>query len=248
MKISVQAPTMNEGENIKDWVRNVESIADEIVLIDNSSDDTIQIAKNASKKVRVINCKAQDFSEIRNKGLKSVKKGWYVLYLDTDEFLSKELIKNIKGIKEEELADVYLIKRRNYFKFDNSQACLTTRFIRGEPKLSKQGLIKFVNKFHERAVIIKQATIKELKGDTLHYPKQGKYDKGGKYMMMHIERVKKDKAFNKEIMVYLKQLIKYILIFDYHPRYWKGNAKLWFSTIRYLIDFIRIYKSHNNPK
>ncbi len=243
MKISVNIPTHNEEDNIKKVINNVKKIADEIILIDNSNDDTIEIAKKEFNKIKVINCKYKDFSKIRNKGLNNVKKGWFILYIDSDELLSEKLIKRIKAIKKiKKPADVYLIKRKHFFKYDNSIACLTTRFIKGEPKLAIKGSIKFINKIHEKAVFNKKnLKIKELKEYTLHYPEVSKYNKNSDYTKMYIKELFKDKKINNFIKTNIKQLIKYLLIFDYHPKYWIGNFKFWINTVKHSINIINGY-------
>ena len=238
MKISVNVPTCNESKIIKKFINNVKQIADEIILIDNSSDNTVKIAKRLSSKVKIINYPVKHFAKIRNKGINAVKKGWYVLFMDADELLSKQLINELKELKKSDGLDAYLIRRRNYFKYKHGTACLTTRFIKGEPKLFKKGTVKFINVSHEKAVYTKKnLKIKELQGPTLHYPEVGKYKVGGKYMTMYVKGTIKRGSFKKE----LKQLIKYILIFNYHPRYWIGNLIFFYQSIKHTISFIKQY-------
>ena len=244
MKISINVPTYNESKQIGTLVNNVKEVADEIILIDNSKDDTVRIAKKSSNKVKIVHYEIKDFSKIRNEGIKNVKKEWYILYLDSDELLSKELIKSLNVLKQrnENLADAYLIKRSHYFNYGTYSAHLTTRLIKGEPKLFKKGIIRFVNVSHEKPVFIKESNkIETIKGDTLHYPITGKYNTGSTYLKMHINGTIKENKFNKELKNQLKQLIKYILIFDYNPKYWRGNIKFWIESVRYTSRFIKEY-------
>lgn len=244
MKISVNVPTYNDSARIEEFVKNVESIADEILLIDNSTDDTVRIAKKTSKKTRAVHYEPKDFAKIRNKGLEETKKGWYVLYMDADELLSDGLIKEIKELKkEEDTADAYLIKRSHYFKYPKGTAHLTTRMVRGEPKLARREAIRFVGSMHEQPeFIIKNPNIKTLKNATKHYPVLGKYTAGGKYLNMHVKETIKNKTYNKELLKLIKQLIKYIINFDYNPKYWTGNATLWLGTVKHIKNFVKEYK------
>jgi len=244
MKISVNVPTYNDSARIEEFVKNVKDIADEILLIDNSTDDTVKIAKKASNKTRIIHYEPKDFAKIRNKGLEETKNGWYVLYMDADELLSNGLIKEITELKKEKTtADAYLIKRSHYFKYPNGTAHLTTRMVNGEPKLARKGVIKFVGSMHEKAeYIVKDPVIKSLKNSTKHYPVLGKYIEGSKYLNMHVKETIKNKTYTKELLKLIKQLIKYIINFDYKPRYWKGNTILWFGTVKHIKNFIKEYK------
>lgn len=233
MRISVQVPTKNESKQIVRFIENVKGVADEILLIDSSTDDTVKKARQLTDKVRVLDCKGKEYDGLqnigkkRNRGLKSAPFGWYVLYLDADEVLSDELISEIQELKDSKgvLNDIYLIKRSHFFNYGNCTAHLTTRFIRGEPKLHREGTIKFIEKTHERAVgTLDCYSITNLKGCTLHFPEINKYSKKGDYHLIHL------KDMPSKVMI--KQALKYILICDYNPKYWIGNLKLIINTLR----------------
>jgi glycosyltransferase involved in cell wall biosynthesis len=90
------------------------SFCDEILVIDNGSNDkTQEIAKE--KGAKIYELKTTDFSEIRNFALSKAEGDW-VLYLDADERINEEL-KN--SIKENVLSDTkyaaFFLKRKNYY-------------------------------------------------------------------------------------------------------------------------------------
>ena len=92
MKISVIILTFNESKHIKRAINSVSALSDDIIIVDSYSiDKTIEISKKLKTKVfknKFIN-QAQQF----NWALNNVKiKNSWILRLDADEYLSKELI------------------------------------------------------------------------------------------------------------------------------------------------------------
>lgn len=103
----------NEEQNIKKCLERL-SWCDEIVVIDDySKDKTAAIARNSGARVyrRSLN---RDFAAQRNFGLTKVKGEW-VLFVDADEQVSRELAEEIKQELKNPRADAYLIKRIGIF-------------------------------------------------------------------------------------------------------------------------------------
>jgi glycosyltransferase involved in cell wall biosynthesis len=103
----------NEEEMIADCIDALD-FCDEIVLIDNeSSDRTVEIAKHLGAKVYVDARKS--FADRRNMG-KERAKGKWILYVDADERIGKELAEEIteKITKKESEYVAYEIPRRDY--------------------------------------------------------------------------------------------------------------------------------------
>ena len=96
MKISAVVLTKNEEKNIKECLKSVCQLADEIIIIDdNSKDQTREIAKKNGAKV-FIRSLNNDFSSQRNFGLKKAKGDW-ILFVDADERITKSLAAEIKS-------------------------------------------------------------------------------------------------------------------------------------------------------
>ena len=94
-KLSVVILTSNEEAHITTCLNSV-SFADEIIIIDdNSSDATVSLAKKTG--AQVYSRKLDDFASQRNYGL-SMATGEWVLFLDADETVSKELQKEIISV------------------------------------------------------------------------------------------------------------------------------------------------------
>ncbi len=96
MKISAYIITLNEEQNIKECIASLD-FCDEIVIIDShSKDDTCKIAKKMG--ANVIEQEFLGYGRQKQFGAKACKHNW-VLNLDADERISKELKKNILEIK-----------------------------------------------------------------------------------------------------------------------------------------------------
>lgn len=99
MKLSVAIATFNEEKNIGDCLDSVKEIVDEIVIVDGSSTDkTVEIAKGYGAKVFITD--NPPIFHINKQKSFDHSKGEWILYLDADERVSKELAKEIKRIIE----------------------------------------------------------------------------------------------------------------------------------------------------
>lgn len=112
LPISAIILAKNEEENIVSCLGSL-GFCDEILVIDdNSSDRTIEIAKKYNAKV--IENSLVNFSEQRNFALSKVKNDW-ALFVDADEIVSEKLAEEIEKRIVEKDIDGYLIKREDIF-------------------------------------------------------------------------------------------------------------------------------------
>lgn len=97
MKLSVVLATLNEEENIAACIESVKSIADEIVVVDESSTDNTQdIAKSLG--ARVFKVKHEPiFHKTKQKAINKATGDW-ILQLDADERVTNELAEEISSI------------------------------------------------------------------------------------------------------------------------------------------------------
>lgn len=116
MKLSVIVLAKNEEKRIKACLESVKWAEEIIIVDDQSTDETVKIAKQYTDKV-FIN-KMKDFSSQREFGLSKAQGDW-VLYVDADERITLELQKEIKKIINngtmEQWNNVYYIPRKNIF-------------------------------------------------------------------------------------------------------------------------------------
>jgi glycosyltransferase involved in cell wall biosynthesis len=118
IKISAIIIAKNAENLIADCIDSV-SFCDEVIVIDDDSTDrTPEIAKHMG--ASVFTYVSESFAKKRNLGLRKAKGKW-VLYLDVDERLSKELVISIKNIidSKRDLYSAYRLQRKNFYLGNN---------------------------------------------------------------------------------------------------------------------------------
>ena len=161
--ISAIVIAKDEENRIADCLDSV-SFCDEIIVVDNGSKDrTVEISRRMGAKVFEDN--SEDFSELRNFGLQKVTSEW-VLYIDADERVSRELMQNIKyrvfNIVDDGIS-AYKLQRKNFYFGNNPWPYIEhlERFFR------KNRLEKWYGKLHESPKVY--GKIGDMKGHLLHY-------------------------------------------------------------------------------
>ncbi len=152
----------NEEEIIADCIDSV-SFCDEILLIDNNSTDrTAEVAKRLGAKIIIAD--TNNFSELRNSGLKNAKGKW-ILYIDADERVTPELQNEIieKVNEKKNVFSAYKLKRKNYYlgKFEWPKIEEITRLFK------KTDLQEWFGKLHESPRVLGE--VGEIDGFLNHY-------------------------------------------------------------------------------
>src|SRR3989339_985927 len=170
MDISVIILTKNEERNIKKAIKSVSFCNEIIVIDDDSTDKTIELAKSEGAKVYERKSNG-DFAAQRNWAMEKAIHDW-ILYIDADEAISIELRKEIADIKMNFQHSAYLIKRRDYWwsremKYGETQKARSYGIIR----MMKKGSGTWMGKVHEEFEV-KSATNEthRLNGYIDHYP------------------------------------------------------------------------------
>ncbi len=139
------------------------SFCNEVIIIDNKSEDkTVDIAKKMGAKV--YECFSEDFSEMKNLGLKKAANEW-ILYVDADERVTPELAADIKNKTSGVATSVaaFKVKRKNFY-FGNHE----WPYIERLERLFKKGNLEgWYGKLHESPKI--KGKVEELDGYLLHY-------------------------------------------------------------------------------
>ena len=96
--LSVIIHSLNEEKNIGECINSAKLLTDEIILVDmESTDKTVEIAKNLNVSVFNFQIKSNYVEPAREFGIKKAKTDW-VLILDADERITEELADEIKDV------------------------------------------------------------------------------------------------------------------------------------------------------
>lgn len=113
MKISVVITVFNEEKKIEDCLKSVKAIASEIIVIDNnSSDATLNIAKRYTNRVYSQENDPLNIDFQKNFGFEKATDKW-ILSLDADERVTQELSHEIEALEENSDINGYEISRKN---------------------------------------------------------------------------------------------------------------------------------------
>ncbi|WP_029520942.1 glycosyltransferase family 2 protein [Persephonella sp. IF05-L8] len=164
LPLSVALISYNEEDNISRTLKAIQDIASEIILVDSgSTDKTIEIAKSFGAKVFIEEWKG--FREQKNSALEKCSQEW-ILFLDCDEVVSKELKKSIIDAIKNPFADGYLINRKTVYLGKPLkyawQPDLKLRLVNKNSNPRWEG-----GEIHEFLVI--DGKVKKIKGDLFHY-------------------------------------------------------------------------------
>ena len=166
-RLSAVIITYNEEENIERCITSLESVTDEILVVDsNSTDKTVQIAKKHG--ASIISRHFLGYIEQKNFAIEKASFGW-ILSLDADEALDETLLSTVKQLKPKlERGKAYEINRLTNFcgKWIKHAGWHPDRKIRlwhrEEGKWGGGGL-------HETVTLKKHVSTKRLAGILLHY-------------------------------------------------------------------------------
>ncbi len=144
MKLSITLATRNEEKNIGPCLESVKDIADEIILFDeHSTDKTVEIAKKYN--AQVFDTAHESNFHITKAKANAMAKGEWILQLDADERLSKELAAEIAMVikMDDEHIRKYLVEKasKNPKKarlFARHQSLLEVRSVKLETKKNQE--------------------------------------------------------------------------------------------------------------
>jgi glycosyltransferase involved in cell wall biosynthesis len=165
--ISAVILTKNEEKNIERCLNSLH-FCDEIIIVDdNSTDATLELAEKYSPKVykRALN---NDFAAQRNYGLEKASGEW-MLFIDADEEITTDLAIEIGNIDATNSA--YALKRKDFFwkkelKYGETSSVRNNGLIR----LVKRNSGLWIRPVHE--VFQTTGSIGVLSGYINHYPHQ----------------------------------------------------------------------------
>ena len=162
----------NEEKNLAKCLNSVENLVDEIVIVDSgSTDKTIEIAKTFGAKI--FKREFDSFSNQKNYALSIATNEW-VLHLDADEVLSKELVEEIKFVIINTKLDGFYLIRTNFFLGKQMKYSGINKEYR--LRLAKKSVSKYVGGIiHEELIV--NGKVGKLKNIMIHnsYPTISSY-------------------------------------------------------------------------
>ncbi len=205
--ISAIVLTKNEEKNIAKCIKSL-LWANEIILIDDfSADNTISIAKKLGAKVyrRHLN---NDFAAQRNFGLSKAKEEW-ILFIDADEEITRELKKEILNLKLQNYSGFYLKRRDIWLRKALSYGEVgNTKLLR----FAKKNSGKWNRKVHEYWHV--NGNIGKLQNPILHYPHQSIkefIESINKYSIIHSQELKKENKKSSLVKIIFWPLGKFFV-------------------------------------
>ena len=204
--LSLLTATYNSQKTVEKTFESVTGLVKEIIVVDNNStDETVKIAKKY--KAKIIMYKGKNLGRQYQKGLKNVRTKW-VLILDSDEYLSDHLYKELKTLflnkKNLEKYDGYFIPFQNHFlgrpiNFGGENYKMLRLF-------KKNKVIITSEKTHQK-YLLKSKKVGYLKGKIIHHSYQSLCQTYKKFTYYAIEEAKKKLKKNEKIT--LKKLFLY---------------------------------------
>jgi glycosyltransferase involved in cell wall biosynthesis len=115
-KISACIISFNEEKKIEDCLKSLQSVVDEIIIVDSlSTDNTLKIAEKYTD--NIFHQKFLGHIEQKNLAVEKAGNDW-ILSLDCDERLSEELQQSIQKIKDNlDNADAYRMPRKTFYVY-----------------------------------------------------------------------------------------------------------------------------------
>ncbi|QKJ29930.1 glycosyltransferase family 2 protein [Mucilaginibacter mali] len=171
--VSVIIITKNEAEIISRTIAMARLITDDIVVIDNgSNDDTVEIA--ATNNCRIFKADWHGYGANKNKGIAHARYKW-ILSIDADEIIDKDLIHSLFRLDYSKENVVYDIRFKTYFgsKLIRFGSWGRDHHIR----LFNRETVKWTElPVHETLVLPRSTVKKTLPGHIHHYSVRDEYE------------------------------------------------------------------------
>ena len=164
-KISACIISFNEEKKIEDCLQSLQSVADEIIVVDSiSTDKTLEIVSRYTDKI--YEQKFLGHVEQKNLAVSKASHDW-ILSLDCDERLSSELQDSIKNVKDILSSyDAFNMPRKTFYVYRWLNHCW---YPDKKIRLFNKHKAQWGGTNPHDKVIVSGDNIRELKGDILHY-------------------------------------------------------------------------------
>lgn len=168
IKCSVEVLTRNSEANLARCLESIKDFAEIIILDGNSTDRTLEIARAYGCRIYKQydtdepEIRIKDYAEVRNKGLRLATYDWF-LYLDSDEYLSKEAVAEIRSIISSPNPKAYVWWQPRKYVFQGTIIECATTYPNQQIRFFHKAAVKgFKRPVHERIEIKKGERVEYL--------------------------------------------------------------------------------------
>lgn len=164
-KISACIISFNEEQKIEDCLKSLQSVVDEIIIVDSlSSDNTLKIAEKYTDKI--FHQKFLGHIEQKNLAVSKAENDW-ILSLDCDERLTPELQQSILAVKNNPgAADAWCMHRKTFYVYRWLNHCW---YPDTKTRLFNKHTAHWGGTNPHDRIITQGRNIRLLKGDIQHY-------------------------------------------------------------------------------
>lgn len=252
-KLSVVLAVYNEEENLPRCLGSVKELFDEIVIVDGGSKDkTLEIAHKFGAKIIKTN-NPPIFHINKNKAIEAATCDW-ILQLDADEVVTKELALEIKDIISKK-SDIngYWIPRSNFFlgRFLKKGGQYPDYTLR----LYKKGLGRLPAKdVHEQAQVV--GKVGYLKNNLLHIRDKNfsnYMERFNRYTDLLSTQIKESKIKKNPIsflsFILIKPLLWFMKAYFRHKGFvdgFPGFVFALFSSLRFPVAYVKYWSNHES--
>lgn len=208
---SVEILTFNSAKTLPRLLASLHDFAEIIVLDGGSTDGALEIARAAGCVVLPqtdagASGPISDFAAVRNKGLAAATYPWF-LFVDSDEYVSPELMEEIRGILKEEPPSfmVYEVPRKYVIdgvviEYSITYPAVQMRFFH------RDAVTEFVKPVHERIEVRQGIPVGRLR-QPIYVPQENVFFPTKWFQYLKIEAVKYKKfSIGKCLKVSMRRL------------------------------------------
>lgn len=250
---TVEILTYNSGKTLHKAIESVKDFAEIIILDGGSSDNTLEIARDfgcvvlkQDAQYKNTDGSLRDFGGVRNQGLRASSYEWF-FFLDSDEYLSEEIVSEIQDIISQNKYGAYFVPRKYIYKKTIIE-CSTT-YPNYQMRLFHRSCVgEFVKEVHERISLLPGVVSKYL-GSCMYVPlpldAKELYAKQKKYLIIESERMavipfnKIIKGIRREFLIGLRCVLRIAIIYLF-CRKTKLPAAFEWMRVRYQGALLRV--------
>ncbi len=215
--------TLNEEKNIGACIDSMLTVCDEVVVLDSfSTDNTEQICRQ--KGVRFEQTQWKGYAATKNLANEMASFN-YILSIDADERLNKELIKSINSLKKNGLKGVYSFNRLTNYCGSWVRHCGWYPDVK--VRLFPKDQVKWKGDFVHEELTLEGLQETHIPGDLLHYSYYDKKDhreRADKYSALTAQKMHHAGKTCGPLKPYFSAIAKFLSVFFMKAGFLDGKA------------------------